>query len=55
MLRCVLTGLGLAPAEVQAIAFVPLPELPTAIEGPILSGLKPTAAPPRGRSRVLRA
>ena len=41
MVRCVLIGLGLAPDEAQAIAFMPLPEIPEVIAGPIFSGLKP--------------
>ena len=46
ILRCVLLGLGLKPAEAQAIAFMPL-EIPGAVEGPIFSGLKGTEAAPR--------
>jgi AcrR family transcriptional regulator len=58
MLRCVLAGLGLAPAEAEAIAFMPLPRLPAVIEGPIFSGLEPSAAQPRAarnRSKALAA
>jgi len=50
MVRCVLVGLGLKPAEAESIAFMPLPDLPGAIEGPIFSGLQPVAA----RSRPSR-
>jgi AcrR family transcriptional regulator len=54
MLRCVLLGLGLAPREAEAIAFMPLPALPAVIEGPIFSGLKPSTSPraPRARSKA---
>jgi hypothetical protein len=54
----VLAGLGLAPAEAEAIAFMPLPRLPAVIEGPIFSGLEPSAAQPRAarnRSKALAA
>ena len=47
MLRCVLVGLGLPRAEAEAIAFMPLPRVTAAIEGPIFSTLKPNAARPR--------
>jgi AcrR family transcriptional regulator len=43
IVRQVLIGLGLPPAQAQSIAFRPL-EIPAAIEGPIFSGLKPTKA-----------
>ena len=41
IVRSVLVGLGLAAAEAQAIAFMPL-EVPGAVDGPIFSSLKPT-------------
>jgi AcrR family transcriptional regulator len=43
IVRCVLIGLGLGVAEAEAIAFMPL-EIPSAVEGPIFSGLKPAKA-----------
>lgn len=46
IIRCVLIGLGLRPAEAEDIAFMPL-EVPGAVEGPIFSGLKGTEAAPR--------
>ena len=39
LVRSVLIGLGLEPAEAQTIAFMPL-EMPGAVEGPIFSRLK---------------
>lgn len=50
ILRCVLLGLGLKPAEAEAIAFMPL-EIPREVEGPIFSGLKGTEAAPRQVAR----
>jgi len=43
ILRSVLAGLGLKAAEAEAIAFMPLPELPSAVEGTIFSRLQPAA------------
>jgi AcrR family transcriptional regulator len=43
ILRSVLTGLGLKAAEADAIAFMPLPDLPSAVEGTIFSRLRPAA------------
>ena len=40
MMRCVLIGFGLQPAEAEAIAFAPLPS-PGTVQGPIFSRLKP--------------
>ncbi len=39
LMRCVLVGLGLAPDRAQAIAFMPLPERPAVLDGPIFSAL----------------
>jgi hypothetical protein len=50
ILRCVLVGLGLKPAEAEAIAFLPL-EIPGEVEGPIFSGLKSSEAAPRRAAR----
>ena len=43
IVRQVLIGLGLPPAQAEVIAFRPL-AIPAAIEGPIFSGLKPVKA-----------
>ena len=43
ILHTVLIGLGLDPKEADAIAFMPLPELPQAVEGTIFSRLQPVA------------
>ena len=51
MMRCVLIGFGLDPAEAEAIAFMPLPT-PGALEGPIFSRLKPVRAGPRKAARA---
>lgn len=39
LMRCVLVGLGVAPAHAQTIAFMPLPDLPATLDGPIFSAL----------------
>ena len=46
LMRSVLIGLGLAPAEAEAIAFMPL-EMPGAVEGPIFSTLIASTASPQ--------
>jgi AcrR family transcriptional regulator len=51
ILQSVLVGFGLAPAEADRIAFMPL-EIPGAVEGPIFSGLK--ASPKRSGSSANR-
>ncbi len=51
MMRCVLIGFGLDPAEAEAIAFMPLPT-PGTLEGPIFSRLKPVRAGSRKAARA---
>jgi AcrR family transcriptional regulator len=49
ILRCVLVGFGLPPAEAETIAFLPLPTSGV-VQGPIFSTLKPEK-PARSRAR----
>ncbi|HVR48389.1 MAG TPA: TetR/AcrR family transcriptional regulator [Pseudorhodoferax sp.] len=55
ILRCVLIGFGLEPAEAKRIASMPL-EMPGAVQGPIFSSLQAVAKPPapaaKPRTRV---
>jgi len=54
ILRSVLIGFGISPAEAERIAFMSL-EIPGAVKGPIFSGLKAISAPRRSRKHPKRS
>ncbi|WP_372659549.1 TetR/AcrR family transcriptional regulator [Hydrogenophaga sp.] len=55
MMRCVLVGLGIEPAEAEAIAFMRLPDLPAVVDGPIFAGLEPRPLPVEANRKRAKA